>query len=142
MELTTFIEPIIGGVLIGLGSLLVMAASGKIPGVSGIIAKIIRPKSGDTGWRITFLLGLVLGAGLVFFLNRESGQGFSIPGGRGILAMACCRPPCRIRDPNGRRLHLGARCLRNWGRSKRCRDLYHCLYGCRGGNRVYLECSD
>lgn len=76
-----FIEPLIGGILIGLGSLLAMAASGKIPGISGIVARVIRPKSGDVGWRITFLLGLIFGAGLTAFLNL-GWQGYSLPAGR------------------------------------------------------------
>ena len=54
----TYTEPLLGGVLIGLGSLLAMAASAKIPGISGVVARILRPTPGDTAWRIVFLLGL------------------------------------------------------------------------------------
>ena len=82
-----FIEPLIGGVLIGLGSLLAMAASGKIPGISGILAKIIRPKSGDVGWRILFLVGLITGAGLTLLTNF-GWQGYSLPAGRGLTVFA------------------------------------------------------
>ncbi len=73
--------------MIGLGSLLAMAASGKIPGISGIVARIIRPKAGDVGWRITFLVGLIIGAGLAAFLNL-GWQGYALPAGRGLAVFA------------------------------------------------------
>jgi len=82
-----FIEPLIGGALIGLGSLLAMAASGKIPGISGIVARVIRPTAGDVGWRITFLIGLIGGAGLALFLNL-GWQGYALPAGRGLVVFA------------------------------------------------------
>jgi uncharacterized membrane protein YedE/YeeE len=58
--------PLLGGILIGLGSLLAAAATGKIPGISGVVAKAFQFRSGDTLWRWVFLLGLVAGAGLAF----------------------------------------------------------------------------
>lgn len=53
--------------MIGLGSLLVALATGKIPGISGMVSKLLRPRPGDTAWRAVFLAGLVAGAGAVFF---------------------------------------------------------------------------
>ena len=82
-----FIEPLIGGALIGLGSLLAMAASGKIPGISGIVARVIRPKSGDVGWRIIFLIGLLAGALLATILHL-GWQGYALPAGRGLAVFA------------------------------------------------------
>ena len=82
-----YIEPLIGGVLIGLGSLLAMAASGKIPGISGVVAKVIRPKSGDVGWRVLFLIGLIAGAGLIVLMN-VGWQGYALPDGRRIAVFA------------------------------------------------------
>ncbi|MFT5469693.1 MAG: putative membrane protein YedE/YeeE [Verrucomicrobiales bacterium] len=87
MEISTILQPLAGGVLIGLGSLVAMAVSGKIPGISGVVAKVIRPKSGDILWRVVFLGGLVLGAGLAFALNTDW-RAFSIPAGRGTLVLA------------------------------------------------------
>lgn len=55
-----------GGVLIGLGSLIAAAASGRIPGVSGILSQTLMPRIGEAGWRIAFLFGLVAGAGVAF----------------------------------------------------------------------------
>ncbi len=82
-----FIEPLIGGVLIGLGSILALAASGKIPGISGIVARIIRPSPGDVSWRITFLIGLIAGAGLTALL-KIGWQGYAVPDGRGLAVFA------------------------------------------------------
>lgn len=55
-----------GGVLIGAASLLASAATGKIPGISGVFARLFLFKPGDTAWRATFLAGLVAGAAAAF----------------------------------------------------------------------------
>jgi uncharacterized membrane protein YedE/YeeE len=34
--------------------------NGRIAGISGILGGLLRPATGDIGWRIAFLLGLVL----------------------------------------------------------------------------------
>lgn len=54
-----------GGALIGLAAVLMMAVQGRIAGVSGIAGGLLRPVTGDVGWRLAFLLGLILGA-LIF----------------------------------------------------------------------------
>lgn len=82
-----YLEPLIGGILIGLGSLLAMAASGKIPGISGIVARILRWSEGDTAWPGVFLVGLVGGAAIAFALNLGH-SGFTIPGGRNLTVYA------------------------------------------------------
>ena len=67
-----FINAIIGGFLIGLGSLIASGATGKIPGISGVFSKLFLFKPGDTLWRGLFLLGLIAGGALVFYLMRPS----------------------------------------------------------------------
>jgi uncharacterized membrane protein YedE/YeeE len=54
-----------GGILLGLASALFILLNGRILGISGIVGGLLRPASGDTGWRISFLLGL-LAAPLVY----------------------------------------------------------------------------
>jgi uncharacterized membrane protein YedE/YeeE len=49
-----------GGILIGLAAALLILASGKILGVSGILGGLFRPRAGDAGWRVLFILGLLL----------------------------------------------------------------------------------
>ena len=54
-----------GGVLLGVASALFILLNGRILGISGILGGLLPPKSGDMGWRITFLLGMAA-APLVF----------------------------------------------------------------------------
>ena len=56
-----------GGLLIGLAAALFVLLNGRIAGISGIVGGLLRPASGDTGWRVAFLVGLV-GAPLVWAL--------------------------------------------------------------------------
>ncbi|MEO7403689.1 MAG: YeeE/YedE family protein [Burkholderiales bacterium] len=51
---------IAGGALIGLASAMFVLLNGRIAGISGIAGGLLRPTRGDIGWRIAFLLGLVL----------------------------------------------------------------------------------
>src|SRR5436853_7290837 len=57
-----------GGILIGLGSLLATALSGKIPGISGVFGRLLSPAMPDKKWRFLFLLGLIGGAALSFLV--------------------------------------------------------------------------
>jgi uncharacterized membrane protein YedE/YeeE len=50
---------LIGGVLIGLASVMLMAAHGKIAGMTGIVAGVIPPASADWAWRTAFLAGAI-----------------------------------------------------------------------------------
>jgi|TARA_B110000305_G_C19158893_1_gene501640 uncharacterized protein len=83
----SYINGLIGGCLIGLGSLLAMIASGKVPGISGVFGRLLRPSTKDKGWRITFLLGLIAGAFLLFRFNTEAAR-FVIPEGRSLIVFA------------------------------------------------------
>jgi uncharacterized membrane protein YedE/YeeE len=53
--------------LIGLAVTLMMLLNGRIAGISSIVSGLLTPKSGDTGWRVAFVVGLLLGA-LAFIL--------------------------------------------------------------------------
>jgi len=59
----TPLSALIGGALIGLAATALYAATGRIAGVSGIAGGLLRAGSGDAGWRLLFLAGLVIGAG-------------------------------------------------------------------------------
>jgi len=58
-----------GGALIGLAVALLLLVNGRVAGVSGILGGVLRPRPGDTGWRVAFLAGLVA-APLVYTLAR------------------------------------------------------------------------
>jgi len=49
-----------GGMLLGLAASLLILLSGRIAGISGILAGLLRPVPGDMLWRLLFLLGLLL----------------------------------------------------------------------------------
>jgi uncharacterized membrane protein YedE/YeeE len=49
-----------GGVLLGLASALFILLNGRVLGVSGILGGLVRPRPGDTGWRIAFVAGLLV----------------------------------------------------------------------------------
>lgn len=72
MPTVSFVYGLMGGMLIGLASLVVSAATGKIPGISGVFSRVLQPATQDRLWRLVFLLGLVIGAGLTFMLSLRA----------------------------------------------------------------------
>jgi len=60
----------IGGVLIGLAAVLLLALNGRIAGISGIFGGIITSHiASECVWRVAFVLGLVAGAALYIFFS-------------------------------------------------------------------------
>ena len=56
---------LIGGALIGLAAVLLLALNGRIAGVSGILGGLITSTSrGERFWHLAFIFGLIAGAGL------------------------------------------------------------------------------
>ncbi|MET0807519.1 MAG: YeeE/YedE family protein [Pseudoxanthomonas sp.] len=58
-----------GGALIGLAATLLYAALGRIAGISGLLNQALE-HAVDRGWRIAFLLSMILGAALWFALGH------------------------------------------------------------------------
>jgi uncharacterized membrane protein YedE/YeeE len=83
----TYVYGLVGGCLIGLGSLLGLMASGKIPGISGVFGRLLRPQPGDSLWRVIFLIGLILGAAVTFGWSEHAAI-FRIPAGRNLIVFA------------------------------------------------------
>ncbi len=50
----------IGGLLIGLSAVLLMALTGRIAGISGIFGSLLDWRCPDKGWRLGFIGGLLL----------------------------------------------------------------------------------
>jgi hypothetical protein len=48
-----------GGVLIGAAAAMLWLLNGKIAGISGVLGGLLRPSTGDIGWRVAFIAGLV-----------------------------------------------------------------------------------
>lgn len=66
------LNALMGGVLIGLAVSLMMLFNGRVTGISGIIAGIIRPQKNDFDWRVSFISGLLFGGVVLYFLRPES----------------------------------------------------------------------
>ena len=58
----TPVSGLVGGLLIGLAVTLMLLLNGRIAGISGIVGGLLAPKDGDTGWRVAFVVGLLIGA--------------------------------------------------------------------------------
>jgi uncharacterized membrane protein YedE/YeeE len=56
----TPVSAAIGGALIGLAAVLLMLLTGRIAGISGIFGGCLRLETGDKGWRVAFIAGLIL----------------------------------------------------------------------------------
>ncbi|MEM9282998.1 MAG: YeeE/YedE thiosulfate transporter family protein [Verrucomicrobiota bacterium] len=78
---------LIGGVLIGAGSLVAMVATGKVPGISGVFGRLLRPAANEVGWRLFFLAGLIAGAAVTFRVF-EPASVFRVPDGRSLLVFS------------------------------------------------------
>lgn len=58
-EVTLFYS-LLGGMLIGVAASILILFNGKIAGVSGIVGGLLRPKKNDVGWRVMFVIGLLI----------------------------------------------------------------------------------
>lgn len=56
-----FLLPLLGGLLIGLAVTIMLLFNGRVVGISGIIAGLIKPQKNDTFWRLNFVLGMMIG---------------------------------------------------------------------------------
>lgn len=75
-----------GGILLGIASALFILLNGRILGISGIVGGLLRPKAGDTGWRIAFVLGMLVAPALyVTFAGPVTAR---IDAGWGTLILA------------------------------------------------------
>jgi uncharacterized membrane protein YedE/YeeE len=61
----TPIAALAGGLLIGLSAAAMLLLDGKIAGISGIFAGVLKPVRADTLWRVCFLAGLLVGGMLL-----------------------------------------------------------------------------
>lgn len=75
-----------GGVLLGLASALFILVNGRILGISGIVGGLLRPRTGDVGWRLAFVFGM-LAAPALFWLVAGPVQA-TIDAGWGTVVLA------------------------------------------------------
>lgn len=71
----------LGGALIGLSAVTLMAGLGRIAGVSGIFASVISGQAlSDRGWRLLYLAGLLIGTALTALLGGFDAGSIAFPG--------------------------------------------------------------
>jgi|SRR5215472_5323126 len=64
------ISALLGGVLIGIASVLLMALIGRIAGISGILGGVLAISPDDKAWRLAFIAGLIAAPVLMSFLGH------------------------------------------------------------------------
>jgi hypothetical protein len=69
---------LVGGTLIGLSAVLLMAFNGRIAGMTGILTGLLPPVSTDWPWRAAFIAGAIAAPILVVSLSSQT-IGFDSP---------------------------------------------------------------
>ena len=75
-----------GGALIGLAAAIFVLLNGRVAGISGVIAGLLKPTRGDVAWRAAFVGGL-LAAPMAYALFAASPT-LQIDAGFGAIALA------------------------------------------------------
>lgn len=63
-------QALFGGLLIGTAAAMLLLTNGRIAGISGILGGLFNRRRGDTGWRLSFVVGLLMSP----FLYRAVGE--------------------------------------------------------------------
>lgn len=87
MENFTPISGLIGGLLIGLATMLMLLLNGRIAGISGIVGGLLARQGSEVGWRAVFVTGLLLGA-FVYMLATGGAFPVSIEASLPIMVVA------------------------------------------------------
>lgn len=72
MDNFTPISALIGGSLIGLAATLLLLLNGRIAGISGIAAGLLSRPTGDTAWRVWFLVGLLAAGAIAALIHAPT----------------------------------------------------------------------
>lgn len=75
-----WVLPLLGGVLIGLASTVLLYFNGKVAGISGILGSSLKKFGAENYWKYTFIAGLILGSLFFSFLYPQFFQ-YEIPMG-------------------------------------------------------------
>jgi uncharacterized membrane protein YedE/YeeE len=87
VENFTPISGLIGGLLIGLATALMMLFNGKIAGVSGIVGGLLARQGSQVGWRAVFVVGLLLGA-FIYMLATDGPLPVSLQASLPVMVVA------------------------------------------------------
>jgi hypothetical protein len=87
LELKSILGAVSGGALVGLATAVLLVFNGRIAGISGIVAGLLRPRSGEIGWRLLFVGGLIAGGLLARRLLPDAFES-SLPRSAAALVVA------------------------------------------------------
>ena len=62
---------LIGGILIGLAAVILMAFNGRIAGMTAMLGGVLEPKTPDSPWRLAFLAGAIAAPLVATLLGAE-----------------------------------------------------------------------
>ena len=79
-----FVMPLLGGVLIGVSSGIMLLFNGRTTGISGIFSGLLFKRGNEETWRSYFLAGLIFGGFVLQYLNPKL---FENTTGRGLLVL-------------------------------------------------------
>lgn len=82
MDNFTPVSALLGGALIGISAFLLLWLNGRIAGISSIMNRVFSSSGPNRYWRISFLLGLLVGAAVWQMLGTQPfvpGQGYPLP---------------------------------------------------------------
>ena len=95
----TWLPPLAGGLLIGAAAALLLVLTGRIAGISGMLRGLVLGP--ERGMRVLFLLGLVLGAGLMGYGQGSLPQARGLADGKGPAASSAPRATSAGTDARG-----------------------------------------
>lgn len=94
ISLGPVLQPLVGGLLIGVAAALLWLLQGRVAGISGIAGGLFTAPPSDRTWRLTFLLGLVGGGAVMWrllpgaFGRAASSSGLGSAGALLVVALA------------------------------------------------------
>lgn len=69
--LDAYLNPLLGGALIGVAVTIMLLFNGRVTGISGIIAGALSAPKKDTSWRLSFIGGLIIGGLALRLINPD-----------------------------------------------------------------------
>src|SRR5690625_7904275 len=102
---------LVGGLIIGLSTVVLLLTSGRIAGISGIVAGLFQSEAAERSWRALFLIGMVVGE-LVMYLIRPEIVGVPLERSTVVVVTVCVLVGCRTGLGFGCAGGTGDNCLR------------------------------
>lgn len=81
------LSALLGGLLIGVASALLMLLNGRIAGITGIVGGIMAQAAGDRLWRLAFIAGLIVAPIVSGLFGRPLPEP-QMPAGWAVIAVA------------------------------------------------------